>query len=326
MQLKKNLINLSELDCNSPNSFNIHKSLNKVNISNSENSKERKNLTKNRQSLEEKNNEYYINILDKGDFHTNSPENNIFPISNNDDSKTKIDNTRPYIQDIENYYNYNSNDNDENFFNFSFYKNKNNNKNINNNYNNKLNENKEITNNSSDEEQKDSQNIFQMNNNQRTKSHTEQTIQNFPNLQNNESYNDNRNSFFSIENSNTNFKKKSKHKKQFKVRLGDWICPKCENLNFSFRNKCNRCGLSKEKIEHNNNRLQSQERNLNNLDNQRPIMFNNININYIFNYNFPLNNINILYNPILFNTNNINNYYGNYNNYQIYYPCNVNIK
>ena len=94
---------------------------------------------------------------------------------------------------------------------------------------------------------------------------------------------------------------------------------------FSFRNKCNRCGLSKEKIEHYNNILQNQENNSINLNGQRPIMFNNININYIFNSNYPLNNINIIYNPILFNSNIINNYYG-YNNFQIYYASNVNIK
>ena len=73
----------------------------------------------------------------------------------------------------------------------------------------------------------------------------------------------------------------------------------------------------------NNNNLQNHN---NILNIQRPILLNNININYIFNSNFPLNNINIIYNPIIINHNNINNYYGNYNNYQIYYPSNVNIK
>ena len=49
MQLKKNLPNLndeskpnnSEFDNNSPNSFNVHISSNKINISNNENSKEK---------------------------------------------------------------------------------------------------------------------------------------------------------------------------------------------------------------------------------------------------------------------------------------------
>ena len=70
----------------------------------------------------------------------------------------------------------------------------------------------------------------------------------------------------------------------------------------------------------NNNIAHNEE---NNLNIQRPILFNNININYIFNSIFPLNNINIVYSPIIINHNNINNYYGDYNNYQIYYPCNT---
>lgn len=32
-------------------------------------------------------------------------------------------------------------------------------------------------------------------------------------------------------------------------RAGDWNCLKCKNLNFSFRNKCNRCEYSKEENE-----------------------------------------------------------------------------
>ena len=37
-----------------------------------------------------------------------------------------------------------------------------------------------------------------------------------------------------------------KKKKNFEIREGDWKCFDCHNLNFSFRVKCNRCGLSKE--------------------------------------------------------------------------------
>ena len=43
-----------------------------------------------------------------------------------------------------------------------------------------------------------------------------------------------------------NSKKEGKVKKPFEVRVGDWTCSKCNNLNFSFRNKCNRCGIPKE--------------------------------------------------------------------------------
>lgn len=35
----------------------------------------------------------------------------------------------------------------------------------------------------------------------------------------------------------------SKKKKNFSERAGDWVCGKCKNLNFSFRNSCNRCHI-----------------------------------------------------------------------------------
>jgi hypothetical protein len=34
-------------------------------------------------------------------------------------------------------------------------------------------------------------------------------------------------------------------KKAFQERVGDWVCIKCKNLNFSFRVICNRCQLPK---------------------------------------------------------------------------------
>ena len=42
-------------------------------------------------------------------------------------------------------------------------------------------------------------------------------------------------------------KKNNKGKKPFIERPGDWICNNCQNLNFAFRNNCNRCNLSKNK-------------------------------------------------------------------------------
>jgi hypothetical protein len=39
---------------------------------------------------------------------------------------------------------------------------------------------------------------------------------------------------------------KEKQKKPFEIRAGDWTCFDCNNLNFAFRTKCNRCGLPKE--------------------------------------------------------------------------------
>ena len=50
-------------------------------------------------------------------------------------------------------------------------------------------------------------------------------------------------------NTKTNKKKKKKKIKKLKsynIRKGDWLCPKCNNINFSFRIKCNICGINKE--------------------------------------------------------------------------------
>ena len=45
---------------------------------------------------------------------------------------------------------------------------------------------------------------------------------------------------------NKKINKSSKNvKKPFDKRKGDWICPKCHNLNFAFRIVCNRCKLPK---------------------------------------------------------------------------------
>ncbi len=49
-----------------------------------------------------------------------------------------------------------------------------------------------------------------------------------------------------VNNSNLNQNVKEKPKKHFEIRAGDWTCFDCNNLNFAFRVKCNRCGLPKE--------------------------------------------------------------------------------
>lgn len=41
-----------------------------------------------------------------------------------------------------------------------------------------------------------------------------------------------------------------KTKLPLEIRVGDWICLYCNNLNFSFRIKCNRCGLLRKSIRH----------------------------------------------------------------------------
>lgn len=42
------------------------------------------------------------------------------------------------------------------------------------------------------------------------------------------------------------YKKAKYHERD--ERIGDWVCIICKNLNFSFRNKCNRCQASKDDI------------------------------------------------------------------------------
>ena len=341
MQLQNPFSNFSD-ETKQNDSDNDNNPINIINFQNSPKEIE-SNINKNNQTEKEKenienNNKFelndinHINInenLNNSHFPPKSPKNNsksIFDFSNTEekmDNLKNIDcNYSSFNQNFEkNENNSIDNTNDENFFNYSFYNNnkKNNNKIINNN--NKIIEkknNNEINNNSKNEKE----NIFQNDSESKDSPHIDSPKSNeYINYPNNSGETE-----FSYENSNSNFRKKTKHKKHFKVRFGDWICPKCENLNFSFRNKCNRCGLSKEKSEQNNNNNNQIQPHENNLNYQRPILFNNININYIFNSNYPLNNINIIYSPIFYNNNTINNYYGNYNNYQIYYPCNVNIK
>ena len=51
---------------------------------------------------------------------------------------------------------------------------------------------------------------------------------------------------FNDDNSEIFVPKQKKCKIPFKIRLGDWICIFCNNLNFAFRTKCNICGILKQ--------------------------------------------------------------------------------
>jgi hypothetical protein len=46
-----------------------------------------------------------------------------------------------------------------------------------------------------------------------------------------------------------NNKYPKKKQKPFTERTGDWICKKCKNLNFAFRQECNRCKLPRKEVE-----------------------------------------------------------------------------
>ena len=57
----------------------------------------------------------------------------------------------------------------------------------------------------------------------------------------------NKNNNFNYKN-NHNKKEKNKKKKSFR-KEGDWLCYKCKNINFAFRDKCNKCGMPVEESE-----------------------------------------------------------------------------
>ena len=52
-----------------------------------------------------------------------------------------------------------------------------------------------------------------------------------------------------MKNMNNKNNKKKKKKQEFVEREGDWPCYRCKNINFSFREKCNKCLFSKDESE-----------------------------------------------------------------------------
>ena len=128
-----------------------------------------------------------------------------------------------------------------------------------------------------------------------------------------------------------------KKKKPLIERKGDWLCPKCRNLNFAFRLICNRCQLAKSEAENmisfqqniliNNNLMgkrfgynqqQNPQNNNNNVfifqDYQNMNLYNNL-------YGIHGNNINNINNNII-NQNMLNYLKMNTNQRQIINPIN----
>jgi hypothetical protein len=83
---------------------------------------------------------------------------------------------------------------------------------------------------------------------------------------------------------NNNNNSNNNNKKNFQIREGDWNCFNCNNLNFSFRIKCNRCGMLKINSMKKFNKLNFQ---------QNTILNNNNNFNKYFYYK-GINNINFI--------------------------------
>ena len=113
-----------------------------------------------------------------------------------------------------------------------------------------------------------------------------------------EQQNNAKNKFDNNDKKNGQNLKKEKNKKHFEIRAGDWTCNKCNNLNFSFRNKCNRCGLPKElnkKFEPMNPEIFGQNPNyqvMNGINTN--IFYGNANVNNINNMN---NSNEVKFNP-----------------------------
>ena len=58
-----------------------------------------------------------------------------------------------------------------------------------------------------------------------------------------------KNRYFNYDLKNINKKNLKNKKKKFCEKDGDWPCYICKNINYRFRNKCNKCGISKEESE-----------------------------------------------------------------------------
>ena len=87
----------------------------------------------------------------------------------------------------------------------------------------------------------------------------------------------------------------SKKMRPFTERAGDWICKNCKNLNFAFRNECNRCKLPKKdaiETQRNNENDSSIKINNNSSNNQYQYLNKNkfrYKKNYQYNENKSLN-------------------------------------
>ena len=73
--------------------------------------------------------------------------------------------------------------------------------------------------------------------------------------------------------------REEKTKLPLELRVGDWICMYCNNFNFSFRMKCNRCGLLRKSSSHilRHNYYNNKYQYMGNFD-------NNFNDGYCMNY------------------------------------------
>jgi hypothetical protein len=79
----------------------------------------------------------------------------------------------------------------------------------------------------------------------------------------------------------TVLKKSVKPKKPFEIREGDWTCSNCNNLNFSFRIKCNRCELAKEQSEQNKTKENKEPKEQKHIQNKNKNYYSNPTMNLL---------------------------------------------
>ena len=79
----------------------------------------------------------------------------------------------------------------------------------------------------------------------------------------------------------TFLKKNVKAKKPFEIREGDWTCSNCNNLNFSFRIKCNRCELAKEQSEQNKTKENKEPKEQKHIQNKNKNYYSNPTMNLL---------------------------------------------
>ena len=259
----------------------------------------------------------YLNddLLNALDYSPNIPKlnsGNISNISNDNNANNDLLGFSLYSQPNNNNQNLN-NKNENNINNLSDFSNMNNNYNDNNNYNNNYNDNNNniqnynYTNNNNLNYNINNPQIFipsKLRNNEHNNQDNIEKNKNYQNYNNQikEDIKDkNKNKLDNRNKKGQNLKKDKNNKRYFEVRAGDWTCVKCNNLNFSFRNKCNRCGLPKEfntKFESMNTDILNPNINyqfMNENNNSNAIYLNNINNNNNMNVNNVNNNNRVTY-------------------------------